>query len=262
MIYTKFKREKIGLCNICHNKCSLTWDHVPPQGSIKIQPVEQESIFQRLTQKDRKYNISQNGVKFRTLCPKCNNDELGSKLDPVLNDFSQTISNFLKTNIILPSIIEIETKPTALIRAVLGHLLAAKIEKDDSIIDNKIRDFIFDYSKPVPKGINLFYWIYPYNDIVIFRDFLMPSVRSSYSELSLFSVLKYFPVAYLLSNNDTYGNLPSLTKYRKLGADQIIKIKVNLKNIKKHDWPDCVDPGNFIIGGAGFISSVYAKPRG
>jgi len=261
MIYTKYKREKIGLCNICPNKSSLTWDHVPPQGSIEIQHVEQENIFNRLTQKERKFNISQNGVKFRTLCSVCNNEELGGKLDPVLKEFSQTITRFLKTSIILPSIVEIETKPTALIRAVLGHLLAAKIERDDSEIDKKIREFVFDYSKPIPNEINLFYWIYPYNDIVILRDFSMPAVRNKFSEFGIFSILKFFPVAYLLANIDKYENLPSLTDYRNMDANQITKIILNLKNVKEQDWPERVDPGNFIVGGASFNSSVYAKPR-
>lgn len=239
----------------------MTWDHVPPQGSIEIQPVEQENILNRLTQKERKYNISQNGVKFRTLCSVCNNGELGGKLDPILIKFSQTVTRFLKTNIILPSIIEIETKPTALIRAILAHLLAAKIERDDSEIDKKIRGFVFDYSKPIPNEINLFYWIYPYNDIVILRDVIMPSIRNNFSELGIFSILKFFPVAYLLADIDKYENLPSLTDYRNLDAKQIAKIGLNLKNIKEQDWPERIDPGNFILGGAPFSSSVYAKPR-
>ena len=52
-----------------------------------------------------------------------------------------------------------------------------------------------------------------------------------------------------------------LTDYRNLDAKQIAKIGLNLKNIKEQDWPERIDPGNFIVGGASFNSSVYAKPR-
>jgi len=76
--YAKMKRDKNHFCNICKSKTLLTWDHVPPQGGIDITPVEQETILERLTasKDDRQYLISQNGVKYRTICKDCN-DRLG-----------------------------------------------------------------------------------------------------------------------------------------------------------------------------------------
>ena len=178
-----------------------------------------------------------------------------------MKDFSLSITRFLKSNLILPSFVEIETKPTSIIRAVLGHLLAAKIEPDDSEIDKQIREFVFDYESPIPDALNLLYWIYPYNDIVIMRDFGMPAIRNNFSDIGIFSVLKFFPVAYLLADLNKYENLPALTDYRNLGAAQLAKININLRNVKESDWPDRVDPGNIILGGARFDSSVYARPR-
>src|SRR6056297_3557589 len=86
---TKCKREKVSQCNICKKVKALSWDHVPPKGGISLTSVEQETVFQRLTinGEKRKYTISQNGVKFRTICKECN-EKIGSKYDPVLNDFA------------------------------------------------------------------------------------------------------------------------------------------------------------------------------
>ncbi len=261
MIYTKFKREKVSKCNICLNETELSYDHVPPQGSVEIKPVEQENIFHRLTQNQRKFNLSQNGVKYRTICSVCNNERLGAELDPILNDFTKSISLFLKSELTFPQFIEIETKPNLLIRAILGHLLAAKINIDDSEIDKSIRNFLFNYSVPIPDDINIFYWIYPFDKIVIIRDFAMPSVRNKFQDIGIFSIIKFFPIAYLLTDLNEYEGLPSLTSYKTRKFDDKAKITINLKNIKTQDWPDNIDKGNFIIGGAGLDSSVFASPR-
>lgn len=260
-MYTKYKRERFGKCNICLNDSELTFDHIPPQGSTEIKTIEQENIFHRLTQKERKFNISQNGVKYRTICSVCNNDKLGTRLDPILNNFSQSISLFLKSNLILPNFIEIETRPTALIRTIIGHLLAAKIDIGESEIDKLMRSFVFDYNLIIPRDINIFYWIFPYENTIILRDFAMPAIRNNFREIGIFSVLKYFPIAFLLTDLSEYEGLPSLTSYRNLRADEFAKITINLKNIRNPEWPENVTRGNFIIGGADFKSSVFATPR-
>ena len=261
MIYTKFKREKYSKCNICLKEADMTDDHIPPKGSIEIQPVEQENIFHQLTQNQRKFNLSQNGVKFRTLCSVCNNEKLGAELDPILNEFTKSVSLFLKSKFTFPQYIEIKTQPNLLIRAILGHLLAAKINLDDAEIDKSIRDFVFDLNLPIPNNINIFFWIYPYNEIEIMRDFGMPSVRNKFNDIGLFSVLKFFPIAYLVAEINQYEGLPSLTNYKTKKFNEEVKITINLKNIKPQPWPNNVDKGNFIIGGARFDSSVVASPR-
>ena len=96
--YTEFKRERVSACNICREIRELTWDHIPPQGSISLGAFEQQNLFDQLTVKpgERHYTISQNGIKFRTLCATYNNRELEKKLGPVLNDFSKQVCLFLK----------------------------------------------------------------------------------------------------------------------------------------------------------------------
>ena len=261
MIYTKFKREKYSKCNICLKESEMTFDHIPPRGSIEIQPVEQENIFHRLTQNQRKFNLSQNGVKFRTICSVCNNERLGAELDPVLNEFTKSVSLVLKSKLTFPQYIEIETQPNLLIRAILGHLLAAKIKIDDSVIDKSIRDFVFDYNIPIPNDINIFYWIYPFQEIEIMRDFGMPSIRNKFKDIGLFSILKFFPVAYLISDLNEYENLPSLISYKTKNFEDKSNITIDLKKIKPQFWPNNIENGNFMIGGARFDSSVIASPR-
>jgi hypothetical protein len=41
-----------------------------------------------------KFNLPQNGVKFRTLCKKCN-DWLGQQFDPTLNEFARDVGQIV-----------------------------------------------------------------------------------------------------------------------------------------------------------------------
>jgi hypothetical protein len=177
--YAKVKRDKADLCNICGKQTSLCWDHVPPQGGIVVTPVEQETILQRLTGKEKEkfYSISQNGVKFRTICDYCNNSLLGQKFDPVLNDFALGVSRFLNTTLEMPPIIKYETRPNPLIRAIVGHLLAAKGNFERTTIDEKLRSFSLDESAHFPNDLKIFYWAYPYSYIAVIRDVVMPALR-------------------------------------------------------------------------------------
>jgi hypothetical protein len=71
LIVTKGPKE--GRCNICGEEGKLTEDHTPPKGCIKIKQVELHHIIQHLNaeQPQSKGRISQNGVKYRTLCARC-----------------------------------------------------------------------------------------------------------------------------------------------------------------------------------------------
>ena len=260
---TKFKREKVSLCNICKKRKHLSWDHIPPKGGIYLSAVEQETVFSHMTvtKGNRKYSISQNGVKYRTICKECN-EKIGRKFDPVLNGFARGVGNILKSNLILPSTIYYKTKPNLLIRAILAHLLAAKADIDKVTTDEKIRNFIFDENASIPEEINIFYWVHPYTNTVIIRDIAMSAVRGKFGGgVGFFSIFKYFPIAYLLTNLKRYEALSELTFYRNSKPQDIIDIPINLKDIRGPEWPEIVDGENMVAGGQSIKSSVFATPK-
>ena len=45
LVYRKFKRRRIGPCNICGVVGPLSWDHVPPKGGIELEPVEIDRVI-------------------------------------------------------------------------------------------------------------------------------------------------------------------------------------------------------------------------
>jgi len=263
--YVKVKREKTGICNICKQPCELTWDHVPPQGGIDVAPLDQYTILEQLTgREDRpKHLETQNGVKFRTVCTQCNRNLLGTEYDPTLNDFALGVGQFLKTTIKLPSSVGYATKPARLLRALFGHLLGAKSEVEDTKPDQAMREFVLDKTVPLPQDLNVFYWIYPYPHVVVIRDVLMPVTRGRFDRMGIFSILKYFPVAYLVTNLREYENLPSLSFYCPISLDTEVRIPIPMTPPRSAAWPEVVDNQNFIAGGGSSAhSSIFAIPKG
>jgi hypothetical protein len=260
--YIRYKREKRGSCNICKTDADLTWDHVPPQGSIDLMPMEMESLLGRIDANQHKTRpvISQNGVKYRTICSTCNNT-IGHRFDPVLNQFSTDVGQFLKSQLHFPEIVHIKSSPTAIIRAIVGHLLAASTHPDSGLGSKGLHSFIFDETTPVPDDISVFYWLYPYTSIAVVRDILMPAVRGSFNKVGSFDMIKFFPVAYLVSDLQTYQSLPELTVFRKLKATDEVDVPIIFNSVKESRWPDIVDDGNIIFGGAPTESSIYARPK-
>ena len=256
-------QDGYGKCRICLTYSKLTEDHVPPQGGVDTKAVEIENALDFLTGRNPKRNfyISQNGVKFKTLCSHCNNTQLGKKYDPVLNTFASDVSRYVHSSLFFQNPVPIETKPNSLIRGILGHLMAAKYEIDNSDYDDKVRDFVFDETKSIPDDINFFYWVYPYNITVIVRDFVMPAIRGKFNELGLFQLLKYSPIAYLITEKNQYEGLQTLNDYRSCEPSETHSIPVRLDIKKNWTWPEASEPDSFMIMGKGFEDSVYAKQR-
>lgn len=262
MHYSKVKREKYGPCNLCRQDADLTWDHVPPQGGVELSAVEMRTILETLSgdpDKDR-FRITQNGVKYRTLCKACN-EWLGQQFDPVLNKLANDVTLLVRSPLHLPPVLEVETKPHRLIRAILGHFVAAKSGLDDVVFDQQVRDFIFDQSAPLPDEINIFYWVYPYPLQVVIRDVGMPSKRGDFSDFMFCQILKYFPVAYLVSTAAEYEGLSKLTQHRSAAPDEVVKLQIGLRDVPHQHWPEAPERGNILFGGQAMESSVIGSPR-
>lgn len=259
--YFKHKREKTSQCNICLSEAKLTWDHIPPQGGIDLSEVEQKSIMQHLTSTSNHSIFSQNGVKYRTICSDCNNRLLGAKYDIALNSFANELGSFLKSSLQLPHTVMFKTQPGLILKGLIGHLLAAKGEIPSSKIDEQFREYFLSEEICIPKDFRVFYWIYPYDSIKIIRDVGMPSIRGDFqSGFSIFSTLKYFPIAYLVTEAKQYSGLHEMTSYCTGSIYDYVEIPINLSEVHKENWPEH-GRDNILMGGESLNSGVSAVPR-
>lgn len=66
-----------GMCNICGDDGPLTEDHTPPKGCVRPTAMELQHVTHRLHAGKAIKTKAQDGVKYRTLCARCNNTLLG-----------------------------------------------------------------------------------------------------------------------------------------------------------------------------------------
>lgn len=261
--YRKYKGRKNGTCNICGELGPLTWDHIPPKGGIELLPVEIDRVVSLFVPSlgSSRNEMSNDGLKYRTICRKCNSHL--SQYDVALNEFAIAVGRFLKSNLSFPSVIHIKAHPVAIARSVLGHLLAARWSPENFFFDDLIRGFIQEPDKPIPNEINVFYWLYPYPLQVVLRDAMMPLKRGNFTGYQRFGLLKYFPVAYLVTDVKEYEGLNSLTLWRKEPLNTSVELPVNLKSIRCAEWPERPEDGpsssHLFVGGDGF-ESLIARP--
>jgi hypothetical protein len=206
--------------------------------------------------------LSQNGVKFRSLCQRCNNERLGRDTDPDLIRICNQVHGLLSTKLILPSRLLVPVRPQRLIRAVVGHLLAYGINRvPKGPFEVAMAQYFLDTSMPTPPGMECFYWVYPYTDQVLARDALLTDSRTPDGDNVLFKLVKFYPLAFFCTWNRpaTYGfQFDNLCRFGHLGFDEEAEIPVQLGPLPPRRWPETPTERSLaVIHGA---ESMYAKP--
>ena len=140
-------------------------------------------------------------------------------------------------------------------------MLAAKGDFERTTTDERLRDFFNDETADFPNDLKIFYWVYPYPYTVTIRDVVMPSVRGNLETMGFFSILKYFPMAYLICDLDQYEGLDDLTLYYDKNPSKLAAIPITLKQVRHPQWPEIVEDTNFVVGGQSLKSAVFAKPK-
>jgi hypothetical protein len=259
------RRKSDNICNICQEQTELTKDHVPPKTCQKFsQVLIHKLLSDSKTDKGFSPQIGQNGLYYKTICPDCNNNILGGKYDKYLGDFTKNIESLIKSSIMIPGKISVRCYPNAIARSLLGHLLAAKTETDEVVLDQLIRPCVLDETISIPSSINIFYWIYPYKNIKVIRDFAMVSCTNTTRNFGYFNLLKFYPVAFLIAHDlEEYDNLDSLKDFKNMPFDQEAEISIKLNPIRYSNWPEDINNTNrfLLFGQSTFNDSVNVTPR-
>lgn len=230
--YEKKKRKnKVDNCNICGNLLPLTWDHVPPKFCFNDGAVKYNSMME-LHNKEYKKTISQNGIKFRTICDDCNNRLLGAEYDREYKKLVECLYNLYITPGELAQYVIIQgLKINRIARAVVGHLLAAREDYFVGGIEDELRRFVLDKKSLPPKELKLLYYTYIYNTVMIIRDIVPTKFgNQDYKVPSCFmSCLNTFPIAFILASEckDDCG-LYDMFELCTDNIDEEIDIKIDL----------------------------------
>jgi hypothetical protein len=160
-----------GFCVICGQHGDLTRDHVPPQGCIRIS----NKILSRLTMEagsgegQRNTKLIQGGLKFKTLCGRCNGELLGLRFDPELKHLVDSMNTGIQevaAIVVLPRIVRVEANLHLVARSVIGHVLASHSVSDtmawreDIGASEALRHYFLHPECSFPDDWSLYCWPY------------------------------------------------------------------------------------------------------
>lgn len=271
------KGSKIGYCNICDSYDNLTCDHIPPKGCLTPQKVELISLQKHIDIDENnktKSNYSQNGLNYRSICGTCNNTILGTNYDPELIKTTNQVANILKlkdeSGIILPKQVSIDIKPKKLARAVIGHILAGKIPRNNISTQshpnkNLLKKFLLDTDENFSDDLEIYYWIYPSNKQVVINNLIKIFVDwnnlQSKRIIPWSGLLKFYPLSFWVvwkRSNEIHLGLQKIPMSKEIELNDSVSINLHLNNIPHIFWPEGVhdDEMNFYNSN----SAIVAKP--
>jgi len=239
--YFSYRRGGVdGVCNICQCRKRLTFDHVPPAGCDNRTDVEVNSMLSVMagTTRKNKSTIIQNGLKYRTICKECN-ELLGSRYDPALIGLAKFVGSALASSLTLPRHVNVRTRPAAILRSILGHLVAAKIEAYSSLFDDEVRPCILDETVPVPNKYQLYYWIHPYDKTVVMRDSLSLDMgMTSSNQFMFFQLLKFFPFGFWVLDRSDITSPANFGNFNAVSPSEFRDISIDLSALREADFPE------------------------
>jgi hypothetical protein len=260
LINTKGPKE--GQCNICGEIGPLTEDHTPPKGSIQISKVELRHILHhlKLESANEKGRILHDGVKYRTLCARCNNGLLGGKYDPAFNHFVNTVGSYLTSVLHLPPVMTVRSQPQKIIRAVLGHLSAQGVNRYLKGPETEpLKNYFLNENQILPEKIGIYYWAYPFDRQILIRDCAFLDLRVG--EPVAIWLMKFFPIAYMVTWNEppgyNFGN-QNLAKYGSDDFDAEVDLHVRLNNVMNEYWPEAPTQTSLVMYGQ---EAVWAEQK-
>ena len=254
---------KSGICNICGIGGPLTEDHTPPKGCVRPTAMELQHVTHRLDAGKAIKTKAHEGVKYRTLCARCNNALLGGRYDPVLIEFSKQVRDLLVSDLVLPTTMRVPTKPALLMRSIWGHLAAVGVDRYlKGPRTEEWRDFFLDERLPVPADVNFYYWIYPYRRQALVRD--AGSLDIGNGGKAMYWLMKFYPLAFAvwMPQNDWRLDYRDLVTYRTSSPDEVVNVMVDLAPVPHELTLEAPTTTQAIMFGRDSIVANSRAPRG
>lgn len=260
--YQKKKKNRIDICNICGMLGHLTWEHVPPKSCGNSDSVVVNRIFK--IDKSKEKLDSQNGIKYRTICDNCNNNILGSKADVAFNKFYEQVKNFIQIAKSVNDKFVINVNLIQVLKCLFGKLLAIDSDYFTDAVSMSMRKFILE--NKLDNNLHVYFWIYPYKTTIQTRTHVTKQVvGNKYSTDGIISLLYFYPLAFIVSNQKENLILKDLCEYVDFANPNIDLIitpyssfnPVNGK-VLPFDWLTNTDE-SIILSGEGYSTSISSK---
>lgn len=253
-----------GYCLICGKYGVLTFDHVPPQGSITITKVEQRHITETagfVSGNGVKGIESSNGSKFKTLCKTCNGLHVGGDNDTEIARVCKLLTSKIKDYFNIPTSpyteISVEVDAIKFCRAMIGHILAAtsvkecKVEPESTPYFDPLKRFVLGDDDALVDTHEMYYWFYPSSRHVSAKNIAF----FNEGNLAISSHLHFFPIAFMVTEKNK-GIFPWHAREFRLD-DTVLRINMSSQGLPYAEFPFHGLHGNqmmFLDGSTAIVS--------
>ncbi len=222
-------------CNLClgaNNR--LTGDHVPPRACGNKNRVKIDLYLAESHREKPVTRTGYRGVEFKTLCAECNNVRVGSH-DGAFGEFVALLRAAAESS--TRNAYEISFRPSAVIRSILGHVVAAQTVTSSADPEVAIRDFLVNGS-PLEQRFKIHYWLYNQSRIVVVPDFVL-SDFVMHKVSGILSVTKFDPVVICVEfDGDFPFGVPTLHQHASRASSEIVTDTVDLTPTLHPDFPE------------------------
>lgn len=251
----------------------MTKDHLFPTGLLAPGTRIIRDFLQIATgkpQKKTKNSITQNGLKKANICGQCNNNLLGSQLDPSLIDLYDKAKFFTENlRFIIGKSIKLEKVYLKKVcRAVLAHIIAFDDEANYRAQYMKdIRRFIFRDDFKLPEEYSVYVWIYPYKTQSLTRNIV--ALQSFGTDAMLFfSSYKTFPLGFLFGHESGGYKVPvpgmvEVSKALAADPEKQYNLWLPIGRIPPENWPEAPEKNGALATGGepGVSTHPYVKKK-
>lgn len=195
-------------CNICKNVRTLTKEHTPPRACLRHVNSLNLEVRPQFDPKARPV-FTQSGIRHTTTCSICNGEWL-SAYDKSLKSFCVNVDKFwtdLNAGGAPDQIVPCHV--SGVMRAVLGHTLAANKHTPSGSEYDEMRQFVDPKHPWFWPRIHVYYYIHEDDGVFLEQSSWYLVER----EFTMVSVLKWRPVAFIVSSRPLNIGLPRLNEF-------------------------------------------------
>lgn len=250
-ISKRFEHTKItqGYCLICGNFGSLSWDHVPPKGSINVTKVEQRHVTEVMgvAPASIKGVASRNGSKFKTICKSCNESHVGdgdSEVARVCRSLTDKVLGYFYQANYPSTLISEKVDALKYARSMVGHILSATTVEECKHVPttsdyfDPLRQFVLGDDRAIDKTHDIYYWFYP------FARHVSAKYVAFYNEghIASVSLLSFFPISFMVTKKNA-GTYPHHSRALSLN-DKYLWLDLSSQGYECCEFPFHVLKGN------------------
>jgi len=128
--------------------------------------------------------------------------------------------------------IVLESTPSNVCRAVIGHLLAARISFNGPMMDD-MRSYVLDPDVTLLEKYHLYSWLFPKEEYSVSPECCIVNTPPQFSAYDCYKV---FPLGFLFTDVD--WTMPGTLDLLSYPNGKIVSLKLDCLNHPHPDWPE------------------------